>query len=114
MLKNLVLELAVIDVVEKRIDDGSGSWRRKGVRVADRFLGARRESVFLKKPGDYYRFIPFKKKEVFTVRNLAEKAGINATLAKKTIYVLGKMGLVERAGKRGRAFIYQRTKKAGL
>ena len=107
-MKKLTIELAIVDVIEKRTDDGKGSWRRKGVSISDRFLGAWHGSVILKSPKDYYRFIPFKKNEPFTVRDLAEKAGINATLARKTIYVLTKMGLVKRTGKQGNAFIYKR------
>ena len=108
LLKNLTIELAVIDAIEKRVNDGNGSWRRKGVSIADRFLGVWHESLILNKPRDYYRFIPFRKNEPFTVRNLAEKAGLNKTLSRKTIYVLEKMNLLERVGKQGNAFIYKR------
>ena len=110
LLKNLVIELAIIDAVEKRIDDGQGSWRRKGVSIADRFLGAWRESIVLKSVKDYNQFIPFKKNEDFTVRSLAEKAGINAVIARKALYVLTKIGLVEKAGKQGRAIVYRKMR----
>jgi len=108
LLKNLTIELAIIEAVEKRVDDGKGSWRRKGVSISDRFLGAWHRSVILKSPKDYQLFIPFKKREPFTVRNLAEKAGTSAALARKTLYVLTKMELVERTGKQGNALIYER------
>ena len=108
LIKNLAIELAVIDAVEKRIDDGKGSWRRKGVRITDRQLGAWRHSVILKSPGDYRQFVPFKKNESFTAMDLGEKAGINAALARKTLYVLAKIGLVEQTGKQGRAYLYIR------
>jgi hypothetical protein len=107
LLKNLTIELALIDILERRIDDGNGSWWRKGVSISDRFLDAWHGSVVLSKLKDYYRFIPFKKRECFTVRDLAEKAGINASLARKTVYVLAKIGLVERTSKRGNSFIYR-------
>ncbi|MCL2069969.1 MAG: hypothetical protein FWH19_03155 [Treponema sp.] len=109
LLKNLTVELALVDVVEKRVDDGQGSWRRKGVRIDDRFLGAWHRSVSLKGLKDYGQFIPFRKNESFTVRNLAEKAGINAALARKTLYALAKIGLVEKTGKKGNALIYRRA-----
>ena len=105
--KNLTIELALIDVIEKRIDDGSGSWRRKGVRIADKVLSAWHGSVILKKVKDYIKFAPFKKNECFTVKNLAEKARINADLSLKTIYTLTKMGILERVGKQGRAYVYK-------
>jgi hypothetical protein len=108
LLKNLVIELVIVDVIEKRIDDGKGSWRRRGVSISDRLIGAWRESIVLSKPKDYTQFIPFRKNERFSVRDLAEKAGIDAGLARKAINVLAKMGLIERTGKQGRALIYQR------
>ena len=108
LLKNLSMELAVIDVTEKRIDDGSGSWRRKGVRISDRILGAWHYSIVLKSPKDFSRFIPFKKNERFTARLLTGKAGIPASLAQKALYVLTKMDLVERIGKQGNAIVYKR------
>jgi len=108
LLKNLTIELAIIDVLEKRVNDGKGSWRRKGISIVDRFLDAWHGSIVLSKRSDYYQFIPFKKGELFTARDLAEKAGINATLAGKTLYTLAKMSLLEKTGKRGNAFIYKR------
>lgn len=112
LIKNLTIELAVIDVIEKRIDDGEGSWRRKGVSIADRSLAAWHDSVVLKKPRDYYQFVPFTGNESFTVRSFGEKAGISISIAHKVIYVLKKMSLVEQTGKQGRAFLYQLTTKA--
>ena len=109
LLKNLTIELAIIESLEKRIDDGKGSWRRKGVSISDRFLGAWHDSVVLAKPKDYYQFIPFDKNEQFTVRKLAEKAGITETLARQTLYVLTKMDIAVRSGKQGNAWIHVRS-----
>ena len=109
LVKRLTLELAIVDVTEKRINDSSGSWRRKGVRTTDRLLGAWHHSVVLKGPKDYFQFVPFKKNEQFTVRDLGEKAGIDASLARKALYVLTKIGIVERIGKQGNSFIYRRS-----
>jgi len=106
--KNLTIELAIIESVEKRTDDGKGSWRRGGISITDRFVGAWRSFVVLSKPHHYYQFIPFEKNEPFTARQLAEKAGINSRLARKTLYVLTEMGLAKRTGKQKNAIIYAR------
>jgi len=118
LLPRLTVELALVDIVEKRIDDGAGSWRRKGISVAGRSLGAWRQSLVLRKPKDYRVFIPFKGEETFTVRSLALAAGISVSVARKTVYVLSKLSLIERAGKQGNAIVYtmahkKRQKKAG-
>jgi hypothetical protein len=107
LLKNLTIELAVVDVTEKRLNDGEGSWRRKGVSIKNRFLKAWHSGIILKRKKDYLQFIPFKKNEQFTVRDLSEKAKINKALAQKTLYTLEKMKLLKRIGKSGKAIIYK-------
>jgi len=107
LLKNLSIELVLIDITEKRVKDGKGSWRRKGVSIADRFLAAWHDSFILKSPKDYGRFIPFKKSEQFTAKEFAEKAGISVAIAQKALYVLTKIALTERVGKQGNSFIYK-------
>jgi hypothetical protein len=111
LFSNLTLELVLVDIVEKRVDDGSGSWRRKGVSIAGRSICAWRRSLVLQKPKDYCQFIPFKKKEPFTVRDLAIAAGISASIARKTVYVLSKMGFIEKTGKQGNAPLYNQNRK---
>ncbi|QQO11370.1 hypothetical protein JFL75_10505 [Breznakiella homolactica] len=107
---NLCIELAVVETAERRIQDGKGSWRRKGASIEDKILLAVRETIPLSGAGDYIRFIPFKKNEPFTVQTLAEKAGITAGLARKTLYVLFRLELVKRTGKQGNAWVYKRGK----
>ena len=108
LLKNLTIELALVDITEKRVNDGKGSWRRKGVSIADKYLGALHHSVVLKTRKDYLQFLPLGKKKRFTARDLAEKAEIDTATARKVLYVFTKTGLVECAGKQGRAFLYER------
>lgn len=106
-LPHISIELAPVDLLERRVQDGRGSWRRKGARIADKSPSAFYPPVLLSSPHDYYRFLPFGGEDEFTVRDLAEKARIDAALARKTLYVLLKMGLVRRTAKRGNAWIYR-------
>jgi hypothetical protein len=103
----LTINLALVDVIEQRVDNGKGSWRRKGISIKDRILQTRRGTVVLSRKKDYLRFAPFKKQEEWTVRELAGKAKINKFLARKTVYVLVKMGLVGQTGKKGRERVYR-------
>jgi hypothetical protein len=107
LLPGLSLELALVDVLEKRILDGKGSWRRRGVSIADKSITEYHETLVFNAPRDYRRFLPFKKKEPFTVKSLAEKAGIAPDMARKALYVLTRIGLVKRTGKKGNAWVYQ-------
>jgi hypothetical protein len=109
LLPGLSVELALVDVAEKRVDDGKGSWRRRGVSIKDREILAWHEAIPLEKPCDYRRFAPFQNGEEFTVKDLARKTRINAASAGKTMYVLYKMNLLIRKGKRGNSFVYSFT-----
>ena len=109
----LSIELALVEVREKRIKDGRGSWRRGGVSIADRDLIAWHGSVSLAEKRDYRRFVPFGAEERFTVKDLAGKAAIDPALAGKALYVLRKMGLVKRTTKKGRAWVYEAASGPG-
>ncbi|MCL2128141.1 MAG: hypothetical protein FWH38_07800 [Treponema sp.] len=106
LTRGLTVELALVDAVERRVKDGKGSWRRRGISIQDRSLLAFHESVVLKKPSDYLRFAPFKKKEQFTSSLLSERAGIPVDLARKTLYVLSRIGVVKKKGKKGNSILY--------
>jgi hypothetical protein len=107
LLPNLTIEIALVDILECRKDDGKGSWRRKGVSIADKTLAGWRGSIVLSCLNDYYRFVPFDRDEEFTAKDLAAKAGINRALAQKCLYVLFKLELVKRTGKQGNAIVYK-------
>jgi len=109
----LVIELALVDAAERRVRDGKGSWRRKGVSIGDRRMLALHDRITLEKPSDYNRFIPFNKKEKFSSALLAQKAGIGVDLARKTLYVLAKLGIVKKTGKQGNMVIFARKGSRG-
>jgi hypothetical protein len=110
----VTIELAFIDIVERRKDDGKGYWRRKFVSIEDKtpyapLDSAGYESIILKNLDDYHQFLPFGQEESFTVNDLALNAKISIALARKCLYVLNKIGVVERIGKKKNAHIYKKT-----
>jgi hypothetical protein len=108
LIPGLVIELALVDAAEQRVQDGKGSWRRHGVSIRDRQMLDLRDRITLEKASDYNRFVPFKKNEKFTSALLAQKAGVQIDLARKTLYVLVRLGIIEKTGKRGNALVYAR------
>jgi len=110
MTKGVTIEIVLADIIEKRVKDGKGSWRRRGISIKDRELAAWHESILLKKPADYLRFIPFKKTEEFTVSLLAERAGIDKWTAGKALYVLTKIKTTKRTGKKSNEYLYTRNR----
>jgi len=108
LIKGVTIEIVLLDITEKRIKDGKGSRRRKGISIYDKELILLHESVHLKKTADYRRFVPFMKNEVFISSLLAERAGIAKRTARKALYVLTKMKIVKRIGKKGNSWKYVR------
>lgn len=101
----LTVEIALVDAVERRRDDGKGSWRRKGVSIEDRILEAWRGRIVLKNKADWKRFVPLPGD--FTVKTLAAAVHIRPVLARKTLYVLEKAALVHKIRKEGRSWVYR-------
>jgi len=110
LIRGVSIEIVLIDITEIRVKDGKGSWRRKGISIKDRQLACLHESVLFEKPADYLRFIPFKKKEEFTTSLLAERAGVDKWTAQKALYVLTKLKVVKRTGKKSNSWVYVRKK----
>jgi len=111
LTRGLAIELVLLDAAEQRVRDGKGSWRRKGLSIKDRQLLAVHERIRLNKPADYLRFIPFTPAEAFTSASLETRAGIRRELAQKTLYVLNRLGIIEKTGKERRLLVYQIKKK---
>jgi hypothetical protein len=109
LLQGLSIELVMVDVTEKRVLDGKGSWRRKGASIVDRTITEYHETRVFNAPGDYRFFLPVPAGESFTAKGLAEKAGVAPETAGKALYVLSRIGLAERAGKAGNAYVYRKT-----
>lgn len=107
LLKNITLEIVLVDAEERRVSDGKGSWRRKGVSIHDRRILALCDTIRLAKPKDYLRFVPFKKGEEFTSATLGEITSIGSSLAGKTLYVLNRLGVVKKVGKKGKSYLYR-------
>ena len=126
---DISVELVALDITEKRIADGNGSWRRKGISIFDKELITIHDRLCLRYPEDYSTFIPFLMEETFTIldffhRNHEESAEysgkgdsrfvepckekLSYPLAQKAVYVLYQIGLIERTGKRGNFYLYRR------
>ena len=106
---NLTIKLILLDMEEYRIRDG---WSRDGKRGSHRYdripVRIAGETV-LRDPRDYLQFIPYDLEEPFTAKELARKAGFAGSgrnISAATL-VLSRLGILERTGKRGRAYLYR-------
>lgn len=103
---NFSLEVVCISETEVRIPDGTGSWRRKGLRVADRQLSAIISYHMFETPADYLAMLPFSDTGIYTTRFVATALGISAWRARHMLYTLREMGLISASGKIGNLITY--------
>lgn len=103
---NLTLEITLIRMEEIRLNDGKGSWRRRGWSIIDRKLLAIGRQVQFCSPVDFRCLLPETLNIPFTVRELARQSGIPINLAQKMAYCLRGMGQLQITGKTGRTQLY--------
>jgi len=105
--ENLTIEALLIQDEITWVDDGRGSWRRKGWSVRDRRLLAVIDQQLFTGAADYLALIPEDLRDGFTNRDLAKRLGLRLRLAQKMSNCLRKIGVIEQAGKRDRAYLYR-------
>jgi hypothetical protein len=105
---NLSIEVVLTREEEVRVDDGLGSWRRKGWSIRDRRLVEVVEQVVFTCPQDYLDLLPGDLPQPFTSRELAEGLRLPLSLAQKMAYCLRRADLLQIDGKRGRALLYKK------
>lgn len=103
---NLRIILCMIDSEEIRIADGTGSWRRKGIRIDDKRMLSFIDSYSIETLKDLAALIPETIPDEFTTKDLAEIKGF--PYAGHMAWVLHKTGITERIGKSGRYWQYRR------
>lgn len=106
MNSNFELEVALVDLEEYWIDDGKGSWRRRRWSIHDKRMLELRERHLFRSPEDFKQLIPETLPQEFTSRMLSKETGLSMRLAQKMLYCLTKINIVERNGKKGRAYLY--------
>lgn len=103
---NFSIEVLLIQEEEIRRADGRGSWRRKGVSIADRRLVAVEERLLFKERDDFRRFLPPELPIPFSNKEYARCCRCTIYQARKLTYSLKKMGLLYQTGKRGNQLLY--------
>jgi hypothetical protein len=105
---NFSLEVLMIREEEVRRYEGKRSWRRRGWVTEERRLLGVEEQRSYEEPADWRAFLP-EDLGAFTARDLAEAIIVSSPLARKMVYCLRQVGVIELMGKRDRANLYRVT-----
>ncbi len=107
---NLTVCITRIEADEYRPSDRKRGKRHKGANNGiERYPTALLDEVRLSGPYDYLKFIPAGLPEEFTARQFAAAAGLRDDTARSAINVLAALGITEKCGKAGNAFVYRLT-----
>jgi hypothetical protein len=103
---NFTLEVLLTREEEHWLDDGRGSWRRKGWRIAERRLLEVVERHEFSATADYLQLLPGDLPAPFTTLDLAQRLDIPRRLAQQMAYCLREMGVIQIAETKGREQFY--------
>ncbi len=106
MNSNLSIEALIVHVEETRLNNGKGSWRRKGWSIVDRKLVNIIDQKRFHEPKDFLTLIPKDLKFPFTNFELSKALKKSIGLARKMTYCLRKINNLKVIGKKGKAFLY--------
>ncbi len=109
----LTICVVKLEAEEYRIDipkeQQKRRWGAKRTKSLERMPTALLDMVWIHSLYDYRSFLPTKLPEPFTTSDLASAAGIPLSLSQSTLGMLNYLGIVERVGKRGNAYLYKLT-----
>ena len=88
---------------------GWGAWRRKRVSIRDTRLEEVLDTPRVASGSDLLALVPDTLKEPFTHRELATALGVRLPTAQRASYCLRRLGLLQVAGKQGRALLVERA-----
>ncbi len=103
---NFTLEVLMTQEDEVRRFDGRKAWRRRGWVIEDRRLLDVVARHRFDTPNALAALLPADLPAPFTTADLATALGQSRRLAQKMAYCLRETGIIEAAGKRGRAVLY--------
>lgn len=105
--ENLRLKLILMNVEEYRLLNGWSQDKKKGSTRFDRLPVELVEEIEIDCPKDYLQLIPYDVPEPFSVKEFSKIMHINQRLAQIALHIFGYVGVVERVGKKGNAFLYR-------
>ena len=104
---NLKVTLLLIDIEEYKLLNGWSYDKKRGSVRYDRIPVGIRKVIELDCPQDYMQFVPYELQERFTVKDFAKAAHISVGLAQIVLHILNYLEIVQRVGRKGKAYLYE-------
>ncbi len=98
-----------MDLEEYRFLDGWSKDHKKGSTRCDRIPIELIDEISIRSLDDYQFLVPDTLTETFTSRDYKKETGISLSHAQTALNILTYVGATHRVGKKGNAYLYQRT-----
>lgn len=105
----LAFRVCLIDLTEYKILDGWDKGKKRGSTKFDREPIALIDDAIFEDISDFYKFIPYSLPVEFTLKDFEKATKLSPKRAGLALRVLRHIEVVTQIGKRGRAYLYQRT-----
>lgn len=106
---NLKLLIVLMDLEEYRFLDGWSQDKKRGSTRCDRIPVELVKEIAIRNLKDYEKLIPSALDHEFTSKDFKKASGLSLSNAQTALNILHHVGAVDRIGKSGRAYLYQRT-----
>lgn len=106
---NLTIRVVLLEIREYRWRNGWSADGKKGSTRCDRVPSALLQEMILETPEAYRQTLPEGLPTPFTAREYQQAAKIRLPQARTALLLLHELGVVERIGKRGNAYLYRTT-----
>ena len=103
---NLSFRIMYIDVEDIKLLNGWDETKKKGAERYERIPKRLVSEKYIRSREDYSYFVPEGLTDGFTQKDFKKSAKITTSCAQRMLYILMKQGIVERTGRKGRAYIY--------
>lgn len=106
MHPNLTFRIIMLELTEYKSLCGWSADRKRGSWRVDRVPGAVTREINLSRREDFAALLPKDLPEIFTAAELAKAYRLKGRRASYTLATLASLGIIEKVGERGRAFLY--------
>lgn len=106
---NLRVKIVMINLEEYRFLDGWSQDKKKGSTRSDRIPTELINELEIDGRQGYQLLIPDSLESEFTVKDYKKASGLPLHTSQTALHVLNYVGAIERIGKKGRAYLYQRA-----
>ncbi|MBE6024087.1 MAG: hypothetical protein E7231_12965 [Cellulosilyticum sp.] len=106
---NLHFMLTFLDIEEYRLLNGWNHTKKRGSTRHDGIPTKLVNEIYLHVPKDFTCFLPDTLPPIFTTKDFQKAAKITTSCATTGLHILYHIGVIERIGKQGRAYLYKRS-----